>query len=110
MTGDPTRGTGGSLPDKETDRRQRSSRGLQCGRYNRVRRAEVCLALIRLREGVTNCHIRMNPLEETVIRGGSAKSVDGGFLSERLPACQSARLGVRHLGGCTTWWCLRQEN
>src|SRR4051812_39663829 len=56
-TGDSIRGTGGLLPDKETDGRQRSSRGVQCGRCDRSRRAAMCLALIRLSEGVTNCHI-----------------------------------------------------
>jgi hypothetical protein len=43
----------------------------------------------------------MNSLEERAISGGSAKCVDGRVLPERQPACQSARLGVSHLRGCT---------
>jgi hypothetical protein len=33
--------------------------------------------------------------------GASAKIVDGGLLSDRIPACRSGRPGVSLLGGCT---------
>ena len=55
-TGDPTRGTDGPLPDRETDRRQRSSRDLQCGQNDRERRIETCLVL-RSREVFWSRHI-----------------------------------------------------